>query len=114
MLRLRFWILSIVILISLSGCFVVDKPFLKIVNRYHLPVEEFEIYEASYKGASIYYNYICLNITTGQSETFELDYNYSLDAYIKVFFDNVYDVKIVRLNTGKITTVTLNENGILE
>jgi len=124
MLKLRFLGLLIIVSLFLSGCFIQfgdespffvdDRPSLKVVNRYHQPIDVVTVYEATDGGPSIYYHYIELNITKGKSDTFKLDYTSSLDAYTKVSYGSEYDVKIVRLTVGNTTTVTLNENGILE
>ena len=114
----RLWALLILITsLTLSGCFVeyYKTPSLKVVNKYHLPITEIAIGGATGINASRYYDYyIKVNIPKGKSNTFELDYLDSLEAYIKVSCESEYDIKIVKLTVGKTTTVTLNENGILK
>jgi hypothetical protein len=117
MLKLRFLALSIIISMTLWGCVVelyVKGPSLKVVNQYHQPINEITIFEIMVDGSMIYNYYANLNITEGNSKTFEVYSNNSFEADVEVSFESGYDIKATRFTMGKTTTVTLNENGILE
>ena len=103
----------------LWGCvieFEGKKTYLKIANQYHQPINEITILEITAEGSITYYNYFTnLNITEGNSKTFELDVSTNpFEADIKVSFDSKYDIKAIRFAEGRTTTVVLDENGILK
>ena len=112
MLKPLFLVLLIIISMSLRGCDIepdVKEPSLQVENQYHRPIDRVGIINIP---SYIYYEN--LNITEGNSEIFETNIKNSFEADVIVWFESEYDIKAAGFTPGKTTTVTLNENGILE
>ena len=118
MKKTQFLILIIIISMAFWGCVIElggKEPSLEIVNQYYQPISEIQIFENTPEVLIIYNHFKKLKITQGKTKVLKLYYtNESFDAEIKVSFGDEYDITSVRFNPGKTTTVTLNENGILE
>jgi len=101
-----------------------STPRLKVVNNYDLPITKVDIKIISENDTYDYCAFGELNIKKGKSETFSLEsynnepYNglsfYSYSTEVIVYFGDMYSIKELSFRTGKITTATLNVNGILE
>ena len=92
-----------------------SKPYLKVVNKYDLPITQVGI--SFIENVSSYGDYFFaeLNIQKGKSETLPLEpYNKPYSAEVIVYFGDMYSYKELRFDTGATTTATLNVNGILE
>ena len=119
MRNLRFLALFFIVSTAFGGCLIVyggDEPLpsLEMVNNYHLPVNIIHVFNDS-PGVFITHNYYGdLDIPQGSSSIFELYFNRPSIADVKVTFADEYDVLTIQFNPGKKTTLTLNENGILE
>lgn len=116
MLKPRFLVLLIIISMTLWGCIFeyVEFPSLKVINQYHQPINSIHIFQTLTNGTMTYNYYGNLNITEGNSEIFEVYSNDPIEADVKISFESGYDIKAVRFIGGGTSTVTLNENGILE
>jgi len=124
MLKPRFLVLLIIVTMTFCGCIIEigersylkgsESPYLKIVNQYHRPINEITIFKITAADSRTYNYFGNLNITKGNSGTFDIYGNNAFEADIKVSFGSEYDIKQVSFSAGKTTTVTLNENGILE
>ena len=117
MVKFRFLVICIIVSIALCGCIINPSEItnFRIVNQYQQPISEIQMFEISSEGLVHWFYYGNLNITQGDSQVFELGYflnPFTVD--IKVSFDSEYDVKTTRFTSGRTTTLTLNENGILE
>jgi hypothetical protein len=131
----RFWkrlnLLGIIVVLTIicltqASCFIEfdnsnensnkdSKPYLKVVNKYNLPITtvhiEFIENVSSYSG----YSFADLNIPKDKSKTFPLEpYNKPYNAEVTVYFGDMYSYKELRFDKGVTTTATLNVNGILE
>ena len=113
---LRIIVVSTIIFITQASCNVnASIPYLKVVNKYDLPITVVSIKFIENVSSHGDYPFVDLNIQKGKSETLPLEpYHKPYNAEVTVYFGDLYSYKELKFNPGATTTATLNVNGILE